>query len=236
MLGPDPATESAKSRKVPIDLIASAGRAASAADDETKAMLAAMTDTDWHELLERLTLYADNRLIRLTWRGLKRAKGGAVPGGVEAADLAQETIIDVIEGIRQYDSAAHPDFQRFLQDVVDSKVNHLATSAENRKSRRPADSLDDDAPPLDRVDRSPPPEDQVAEHELLVRLHGEAREAVANDPLARQIFECLEADVTKPGEIAALLGISVEQIYNAQKRLARLVDKVRRRRKARSGR
>jgi RNA polymerase sigma factor (sigma-70 family) len=205
-------------------------------EEGSKPTLPGLKDAEWEELLERLTLYADNRLLRLTWRGLKLARGGAVPGGVEAADLAQEAIVDVIEGTRQYDPAANPDFLGFLQDVVDSKVNHLATGAENRKSRRPADSLDDDAPPLDRVDRSPPPEDQVAEDELLVRLQAEAREAVAKDPLAKQILECLDAGVTKPGEIAALLGISVEEIYNAQKRLARLVDKVRRGRKARSGR
>jgi DNA-directed RNA polymerase specialized sigma24 family protein len=230
-----PAVENGKSPIAPDARVASSVRGGGVVACGSNHVLA-LKDAEWEEVLERLTLYADNCLVRLTWRGLKRAKGGAVPGGIEAADLAQAAIVDVIEGARRYDRAAQPDFFRFLQDVVDSKVNHLATSAENRKSRRPADSLDDDAPVLDRVDRAPPPEDQVADDEALARLRGEARDAVAKDPLARQIFECLDASVTKPGEIATLLGISVEEIYNAQKRLARLVGNTSSGRKARSGR
>jgi RNA polymerase sigma factor (sigma-70 family) len=230
------AVENGKSLNAPDAHVASSVRGGGVVEGGTNAM-PALKDAEWEELLERLTLYADNCVVRLTWRGLRRAKGGAVPGGIEAADLAQETIVDVIEGSRRYDPAAQPDFFRFLQDVVDSKVSHLATSAENRKSRRPEDSLDDDAPALDRVERAPPPEDQVAEDEALARLRRDARDAVAKDPLAKRIFECLDAGVTKPGEIATLLGISVEEIYNAQKRMARLVGNTPSGRKARrSGR
>ena len=38
------------------------------------------------------------------------------------------------------------------------------------------------------------------------------------------MFECLEADITKPSDIAGYLGLSVGEVNNAQKRIRRKVE------------
>jgi hypothetical protein len=58
---------------------------------------------------------------------------------------------------------------------------------------------------------------------------------IKDDPLAVSIFECLEADITKPSEMAELLDKEVTEINNAQKRLRNKVDKVRRKMREHEG-
>lgn len=96
----------------------------------------AMGEGELTELVKRLTYHADCKLMRLRWRGLTIRSGGAVPGGVEATDLAAQAIVDVIEGTRKWDPVKDPDLLRFLKGVVDSKVSNLVNSAENKASRR----------------------------------------------------------------------------------------------------
>jgi hypothetical protein len=187
-----------------------------------------LSDDQWAELVERLTLHASCKLLRLCWRGIVGSRGGAAPGGVEPADLAAAAITDVIEGTRSWDREAQPDFLNFLRGVVDSKVSHLVREVENRKSRRlaPADSGEEGAAAHGVAGREPDPAQFVQEREAADRFRARVFKAVEGDEIASKVFECLEAEYTKPQEMAELLGLTVSEINNAQKRLRRKVNEL----------
>ncbi|MFM8272335.1 MAG: RNA polymerase sigma factor [Gemmata sp.] len=171
-----------------------------------------LTEKQWTELLERLTWHAQRKFLRLVWQGIPAASGGRAPGGIEPPDLAAQAILDVLEGRRSWNRAAEPDFLRFLQGVVDSKVGHLARGRENRPSRAPV--LAEEIP-----SREPTPELSAVAGDNLAHLQHILISAVGQDPVAWQVIECLESGLTRPAEIALRLGIPVRAVYNARKRL-----------------
>jgi hypothetical protein len=190
-----------------------------------------LSDGELATLTKRLTIHAECRLIRLTWRGLSLARGGQVPGGLEGKDLAAEAIVSVLDGTRAWDRATHPDLLKFLKSAINSMVSNLVRLDENRKERRMA------APAGQGNRGKDPPEYQLASPEpnpfqataasfdyevlrapLMKELEGDA-DAVA-------MLECIEADMRKPAEMAELRGCSVEHIYNARKRIRSAVERV----------
>ncbi|HJZ90602.1 MAG TPA: hypothetical protein VKE40_06985 [Gemmataceae bacterium] len=185
-----------------------------------------LNDDQWKELVERLTHHAACRLLRHTWRGVRIAQGGAVPGGVDPADLAAEAITDVIDGKRQWNRETDPDFLHFLFAVVDSKVSHLVQGKENRVTRRLAGAVEDSAPKFDIVDPQPDPATEFMNRDALERFRDAILKEVAGDKLVEGIFDCLAAEITKPAEMAVILGITVKDVNNAQKRLRRKVEGV----------
>jgi hypothetical protein len=52
------------------------------------------SEEQWKETVERLTLHAYRKFVRLHWRGMPFSKGGSVPGGVTPQDVAAEAIED----------------------------------------------------------------------------------------------------------------------------------------------
>jgi DNA-directed RNA polymerase specialized sigma24 family protein len=189
-----------------------------------------LSDDQWTELVERLTLHASCKMLRLYWRGILGSRGGMAPGGIEAADLAAAAIVDVLEGNRVWDPKAHPDLLNFLRSVVDSKVNHLVEGVENQKTRRHAatNSGEEGASAYQVAGREPVPADFVANRESADKLRSSIFKALEGDEIAYNVFECLDAEITKPSEIAQMLGVPVTDINNAQKRLGRAVLKIQR--------
>jgi DNA-directed RNA polymerase specialized sigma24 family protein len=187
-----------------------------------------LTADQWTELVERLTLHASSKLRRLHWRGVSGSLGGKTPGGIEAVDLAQSAILDVIEGKRTWDPQADPDFLKFLQGVVDSKVSHLVEGLENRKSRRlgPASAGDENSGAYEVEASGPSPAELVVNRDSAETFRAAVIKCLEGDDLAYKVLECLEAEYTKPSEIAEMLGISVADVNNAQKRLRRKLDQL----------
>jgi hypothetical protein len=183
-------------------------------------------DDEWTDIVERLTLYAESKMRKLYWRGVSMNKGGGLPGGVCPADLVSEGITDWLEGKRIWNREGYPELFQFLKATVDSKVNHLAELLENKLTRR-IDTPDGQPGPAYRVPgREPLPDVIVAEKEELETFKASIIEAIDGDGMARDVFECLEAEYEKPSEMAELLSTSLTEVNNAQKRLRRVADKV----------
>jgi DNA-directed RNA polymerase specialized sigma24 family protein len=185
-----------------------------------------LTADEWTEVVERLSLHASSKLRRLHWRGVSGSIGGKTPGGIEADDLAQWAIFDVIEGRRTWDPRADSDFLKLLQGVVDSKVSHLVEGLENRKSRRLGlASAGDESLVAYEVEASgPSPAQLIANRDSAESFRAAVIKSLEGDNLAFKVLECLEAEYTKPSEISEMLGISVPDVNNAQKRLRRKLD------------
>ena len=182
-----------------------------------------LSDDRWGEILERLTYHALCKLSRLRWRGVAN---GPAPGGIQPEDLAATAIELVLLGKRTWDEATQPDLAKFLMGVVDSRISSLVGSLENRKSRRlsPPGAGEESAAVDDFADWGADAANLVVRREEQEAFRTAALKAIEGDEQAFQVFECLEADITKPADIAAYLGVSVEEIYNVQKRLRRKLD------------
>lgn len=187
-----------------------------------------LSDDEWLRLFERLTHYADRKLIRLNWRGMRGSQGGRPAGGVQAEDLAQQAIIDLIQGNRVWDKERQPDLLKHLQSVVDSKVSHLVQRVENRSTVRIGSTADTEvlSPAYDVPSRELNPADVVASREEEKRFRAAIYEALASDEHAYKFLECLEAGLEYQ-EIAEYLDITAADVNNIKKRLCRKVEKVR---------
>ncbi|MCO6042704.1 hypothetical protein NG895_02180 [Aeoliella sp. ICT_H6.2] len=183
------------------------------------------SDDDWELLVKRLTLYADSKLRKVYWRGAAHAPGGSGPGGMGPDEFAAEAIESFLDGSRKWNKETEPEFLRFLFNVVDSKISHLVESAENSRTRR-IDTCDRDSEPAFQVKSGAKrPDVVVADQEQSDLLHNAVISELDGDTTAVSVFECFEADITKPSEIAEMMGIGIDEVNNAKKRLARSADK-----------
>ncbi len=189
-----------------------------------------LSEKEWEDLHKRLTLHAANTVFHLWWRGIRNSKGASVPGGLDPADIASEAIMDFIAGKRTWNSADQPDLLKFLKGVVDSKVSHLVESAENRKTRSPKPWRDHDGQEHDFEFESKESSHETlyADKEFAAAALGQLRAAIDGDAPVERLLDCMEAGFTTPAEIAELLGVTVKEINNSQKRLRTQVEKVRR--------
>jgi hypothetical protein len=186
------------------------------------ATIPSLSDEEWGELLERLTLYAAYKMIRLYWRGVRGSRGGKTPGGLEPQDLAAEAVLSVIDGTRTWNHDVAPDLLGFLRGVVDSKISHLVESLENRVTRRANPSGCGSANP-GTIETGIDPVEVSADAEYQERFRRLVTKAISGDKLVFKVFECLQAEITKPADMAVVLDVEVQQINNAQKRLRRKV-------------
>lgn len=188
--------------------------------------LAAITDDEWKAITSRLTLYAHGKMRPLRWRGCVPAARTTGPGGTDAGDVAATAIERVLSGVRAWDDRADPYTQ--LCAVVDSLISHLVRGWENRRQRMmpTVTRADGSEHQIDPAGREPDPAQAAADAEEAAAYRAAVRAAVAQDPLAAAIFECLIGGFSTPAEMAELIGVEVEQIYTAKRRLCRAVDGV----------
>ena len=105
-------------------------------------------------------------------------------------------------------------------------VSKLVNSVDNRRTRRlgPPGTSDESSSAYEAAGREPDPAELVSSREAAEKFRAPIVEALKDDELAYQVFECLEADITKPSDIAGYLGLSVVEVNNAQKRIRRKVE------------
>ena len=125
-------------------------------------------------------------------------------------------------GTRSCRSQTLPEFERHLRSVIDSLVSDCVRSKENRLERRQT-TVPGGAGEQDEADVEPPskwiPHDQiVADQELLKEARKLLLAELGEEGLLPQLMECFEAGIESPADIAELLGVSVDEVYKAQKR------------------
>ena len=188
-----------------------------------------LTDEQWAELLERLTYYAVRKYRKSGWRrGDRRKFEWAGPDGASPQDVALEAITSVIERTRKYDPEVCPEFIDFLRSVVDSKISHMLEKAVRRRTGRMPVVHDPEAAEHVEADlpgKAPDPAGVCMNREVIERARAVLEMDAEKDSLVLQVFECLEADITKPAEMAEMLDVKVSKIYDAQKRLRRKINR-----------
>jgi hypothetical protein len=189
-----------------------------------------LTEDRWKELHERLTLYAACKLVRRSWYGFRVTKKQGVTAvkGKGPEDIASDVIVAVLEGKRNWNEERYPDFLDFLTSVVDSMINALVRSKENRKTQRvePVDDEDTEAEERAFVSREPSPDELVQDAEWQAKFREALVKELEDDSISLGLFDCLHSGFSDRSEIAELLGIGVNDVYNAQKRLERRIEAV----------
>lgn len=154
---------------------------------------------------------------RASMRGFRLVGDGGLADGKTVADVVQDSIVSLYDGSRHWDPARQPDLLEHLKSVVNSKLDHLASSADNRR----VVSIDGHPDPVDAAD----PEQLLAEKrraELLAAVKNAFLDRIVAEPDLVAYYEAVEAlGDDKPAVLAEHLKMPVATINNIKKRIER---------------
>ena len=191
-------------------------------------------------MLERLTAYCLIRAARHAWYGLKPSRGLPIVGGHEPKDIVQIVALKTVAGIEEGPGKGRRvwdgkrDLFDYLKSQIDSEISNLARSWTNRRTQRSSQAADrlgkSEARFLDGIVRSR----QECPETLALRNEQEqhADDFVSgfldflgseDELLVTVVGEVIDG-ARKPSQIADALGVPVQQVYSARKRLKRRLD------------
>jgi len=187
--------------------------------------LLALSDAEQETLLKRLTHHALCKMRSLTWRGAYVARGGSVPGGYEPYDFALDAIQKMFDGTRPWNKERYPTLEKALRATIDSDISHMVQSPENAKARR-LTPVGQTAQAYDIPGTEENPLKVVIDRDWQDRYHKAAMKELEGDEFLKKLFQCLEAEITKPDEIATMLDTTVDEVNNGKKRIRRKLEKL----------
>ena len=156
--------------------------------------------------------------------------------------IVSKAIEKLYTGERDWDPEKQPNLERYLQRVIHSLLNHLATSDENVIVTAAPEPASKDAPNWETGSPKRDPATDWLVHParsseaLLAKKEQTALEDRAlellldessEDPVLLAVLEAMMDGYATPAEISAAKGIEVKQVYNAVKRLDRKLEAVR---------
>jgi hypothetical protein len=183
---------------------------------------------DWEEIYSRLLLHASQKIKRLYWRGIR---GASPPGGAEAADIVNGAILKFLSGKRNLPPDV--DLFHFFQRVIDSDINHLAESWDNRKCQLMSalsvanddDETEEEYDLLEQISSKAPSqldevlqeEEESLDQEFLLGFF----DSLSSEPDLEKIVECFFDGIFERADIASRLNVKATEIDNRRKRLKR---------------
>jgi DNA-directed RNA polymerase specialized sigma24 family protein len=190
--------------------------------------LAAMTDADLHDLLDRATAFADRLVRSKNWRGLQ---GGVLPAGKSVQDLVQAAFEKILEGAKWDEDK---DLAMVLGGIIRGTVKNLVESWENRNFSNPDDheGPEEEDGWVSAVDRFASSEETAdrkisrkEDEDLLLNVIETLKEGSEE----RRIVEAIVfSGVGKRAEVLAETGLSAKEYEAAKKRLQRFLENYRR--------
>lgn len=171
-----------------------------------------------------------------------------LPGGHTVESVVFLAIERAWLGERQWDREKQPNFKKYLMDVIDSLLYHLATGKDNEiLTTEPEPGTEDEkhwhtgSPKRHSeadwlVRENATPEEELLEKEEIERESRSRNRAIemlleesCGDDELTFVIQAMLDGYDKPGEIAEVTGIDIRDVYNITKRLNRKVTAVRRR-------
>ena len=205
------------------------------------AALLKVTEDEWRAMAQRLTRYSLTASRQLRWRTQNSQE---LPGGETVGSIVSKAIEKLYTGERNWDPEKQTNLEKYLQSVIDSLLNHLATSDENVIVIAAPESASNDAADWERgsSQRDPaadwliPPSrspEAVLAREQRTALEDHALELLldecSEDPVLFAVVEAMMDGYDTPAEISGAKGLEVKDVYNAAKRLDRKLELVRER-------
>jgi DNA-directed RNA polymerase specialized sigma24 family protein len=182
-----------------------------------------MKEAEWQDLRNRLLYF-----------GYRNYGGNDRRLGYHLDDAVQDAIVDVVTGVRrwppvdEYGNEKEISLFVFLCQTVRSKISHVFTRKAREIQFEEVQGVD---LPLDRLETLLGPKQSELERQIIYSEFSEQLlKLVSNDnTLTKFIKVLIETPDLRPQEIAPLLGISMKEMRNAQKRLSRRLKALRRR-------
>ena len=221
--------------------------------NEAKKYLDGLSYEEQTFLFLSLTKYATKKAKGKRWRTGSYLE---LPGGEMPDSIASLAIVKVSTGDRVWNPEKHSDFMKYMFDVIDSLLSHLAEGNENTLFVNENDkkfsvnsegrevgvlavaekgyiSSDikgqyEDAGWMVRNQLTPEQELIAGEEkEFNEKFLQSIDELTAGDSEVTAMVDAMKDAIIKPAEIAKHTGIEIDRIYNAGKRLDRIVARVR---------
>ena len=182
---------------------------------------------------DTVTLLADYALNKID-RSKFLLGANTSTAGWDAQDFVQHAILLVLEGKegrRRWNE--NVDLLTHLKGIVDSSISHSINSKEAKTTMRESTvshfkaDLEETVYSLD-CEKSgvPTPLDEAMMADIEKRMW-DVMGYLSEDPLLKDIFECIYDGTTKTSEIAEILKTNTTEINNAKKRLDRRLKEYR---------
>lgn len=184
-----------------------------------------MTEAEFHDLLDRTTAFAARLISAQRWRF---GKGGFLPEGFSAADLAQAAFENILKGGKWDESKP---LWLVLEGYVRGSVGNLAKSLENRL----ISGIDDKLPKGEETWRSAVEQMESADPgpvEIIQRAEDDELILGVVDGLEegspeRKIVEAILNGASKRADVLAETGLKAAEYEAAKKRLQRFLENYR---------
>jgi hypothetical protein len=198
-------------------------------------------EAELEKMILELGCYASKVRNEYYWRTKDK---DALPRGETVKSVVSLALERVLTGERRWNPEAQPNFLKFMRDVIDSLMNHLARSKDNAllttvPDEGGADEISwhtgsDNAGtgPAWLTRNEATPEQALIDEESQARKNKAIRillEECAADLTLTKVVSAMLRGCEQCGEIAEAVGIEVKEVYNAMKRLDRRITLVSRR-------
>jgi len=200
-------------------------------NSKAEEILRGMTDQEWERIILQLAKYATRKSRKYFYR----TGQDLLPNGDSVESLANQAILKLYSGERDWDPDKYPDLLIHLQGIVKSLLSHLATSFDNLKLvAEPKEPKEEDsrgsAVRQDYEMASWQSTGSKTPFEIL--LDGE-RQVIGSRALEILLIECkddglllgiiglMQDGIKKPAALAQILGMQTKEVYVAIKRLER---------------
>jgi hypothetical protein len=201
-----------------------------------------LDQANWDEIIPRLLKHSLSKLWRLD------INDNSPLAGKNLNQIAEDQVMDAIGKL--WDETVTWDYEKkddlliFLKGVIKSQVSHLCDNEEYLKTERfpvASEGSGGEYVEIEEVLKKANPHENHAEvmaptplpgpDEVLMEKEREKQDNSAMDALLKrlngdkgleEVVLCIMAEITKPGEIAAQMGVETKHINNLQKKLRRI--------------
>lgn len=172
----------------------------------------ALDAQDWPSIMVKLYAHA---IFRLNWFGIKSEMRLQ---GKEYKDFAHDAVTLVYEGRRKWDSQKHPDFIKYLKQVINSLISNLL-KADQTKRMLDADLTDEmnDVMLFDDMF-----EKKIISQDVIEQIEV----TLTDNPDMWLVFTDLAKGMTPLDISEKYDGMNIEKIRNIQKRLRRHIQNI----------
>jgi hypothetical protein len=199
-------------------------------DEKTYRAVSQISSEEWRKIILRLGGYAVRVSRSLRWRTRNPLE---LPGGETVESIVSKAIEKLFSGVRNWNPDRPQSLEHYLMDVIDSLLNHLADSFDNKKGE--GISEDDNGDQSQNLRsfqqegvstwaRSPledllEQEQKQREQRVLDVLMTQSED----DPALKTVLDAMRDGYENARSIAKKTGLSVDEVYVVNRRLKRMI-------------